>query len=56
MAIIKQLHCEVLQNEAQLFCVMKVGVIQSKEADFLHRFTEHHTIIAKKISPIQSKF
>ena len=48
MAIVKQLNCEVIQNETQLFCLMKIGVIQSKEADFVHKFSDYHTIGVKK--------
>jgi hypothetical protein len=48
MGIVKQLNCEVLQNETQLFCIMKVGVIQSKEAEFVHKFSDYHTITIKK--------
>jgi uncharacterized YigZ family protein len=49
MNIIKQLNGFILQNEAQLFCVIKVGIQQSKEADFLHRFSEYHTISINKV-------
>lgn len=49
MNIAKQLNAQVIQNEAQLFCVMKLGVLKSKEADLLHHFSEHHTISIKKI-------
>lgn len=48
MGIVKHLNCEVLQNETQLFCIMKVGVIQSKEAEFLHKLSDYHTIAATK--------
>ncbi|MFY7963264.1 MAG: IMPACT family protein [Chitinophagaceae bacterium] len=51
MAIAKQLNCEIFQSEAQLFAVMKIGVIQSKEAEFLHKLSEYHTIVVKKINP-----
>ncbi|MCX6209839.1 MAG: YigZ family protein [Bacteroidetes bacterium] len=49
MSIVKQLSCEVLENENQLFCIMKVGVQTSKEADFVHRLKDYHTISFKKI-------
>jgi uncharacterized YigZ family protein len=48
MGIVKQLNCEILQSEVQLFCIMKIGVIQSKEADFLHKLTDYHTILVEK--------
>ena len=49
MSIAKQLSATILQNENQLFCIMKLGVQRSKEADILHKFSEHHTITVKKI-------
>lgn len=48
MSIIKQLNCTIIKNETQLFCMMKVGVIQSKEAEFLHKIKDNHTIIVNK--------
>ena len=49
MSIAKQLNCEILQNENQLFCIMKIGVQSSKEADFVHRLKDYHTISFKKL-------
>jgi uncharacterized YigZ family protein len=49
MSIAKQLNATIIENENQLFCIMKIGVQRSKEADLLHRFSEHHTISLKKI-------
>ena len=48
MNIIKQLNATIIQNGNQLFCVMKIGVQKSKEADLLHKFSEHHTIVINK--------
>lgn len=49
MGIAKQLNAHIIENQTQLFCVMKLGIIKSKEADLLFRFSEHHTISIKKI-------
>lgn len=49
MNIIKSLNATIIQNESQLFCVMKAGIQKSKEANFLHKFSEHHTIVINKI-------
>ncbi len=49
MNIVKQLSCEVIENENQLFCIMKIGVQTSKEADFIHRLKDFHTLAFKKI-------
>ena len=48
MNIAKQLTATIIENENQLFCVMKIGIQKSKEADLLHKFSEHHTIIIQK--------
>lgn len=49
MSIVKQINAAIMQNENQLFCVMKIGVQKSKEADLLHKFSEHHTIVINKV-------
>jgi len=49
MSIAKQLNATIITNESQLFCIMKLGVLPSKVLDFLHKFSEHHTISIKKI-------
>lgn len=49
MTIVKQLSCEVIENENQLFCIMKIGVQASKEAEFVHKLNDYHTVSYKKI-------
>lgn len=49
MTIVKQLNCEIIENENQLFCILKVGVQTSKEAEFVHKIKEYHTVTCKKI-------
>lgn len=49
MHLIKQLQGVVIANATQLFCVLKIGIIPSKEADFLHRIKEHHTVTVSKV-------
>jgi putative IMPACT (imprinted ancient) family translation regulator len=43
-AVLKQLQVEILKNENQLFCIMLVGVLPSKLAEFEHRIKEFHTL------------
>lgn len=50
MGIVKQLNATIVANESQLFCVMKLGILPSKVVDFLHKFSEYHTISIKKIN------
>ncbi len=49
MSIIKQLNCTIIKNDVQLFCIMKVGVIQSKQDEFLHKIRDNHTVIISKV-------
>ena len=50
MNVVKQLNAVIIANESQLFCVMKLGVLPSKVADFFHKFSEYHTISINKIN------
>lgn len=49
LILLKQLQAEILENENQLFCIMKVGVQPSKQAEFEHRIKEFHTLSSKRL-------
>lgn len=49
MILLKQFQIEVIKNETQLFCLMIVGVLPSKEDSFVHKLKELHTVQSKKI-------
>lgn len=40
MMIIKQFNCTILQQENQLFCIMKVGVPKNRETEVLYSLKE----------------
>ena len=40
MTIIKQFNCTILQQEMQLFCVLKIGVPKNREAEVMYSLKE----------------
>ena len=40
MTIVKQFNCSILEQENQLFCIMKVGVPKKREAEVLYSLKE----------------
>ena len=40
MTIVKQFNCTILQQESQLFCLLKIGVPKNREAEVLYCLTE----------------
>ncbi len=48
MTVVKRFNCVVLQNEAQLFCNMQIGVPKAEEAYFLDKMSELHTVEVRK--------
>ncbi len=49
MTIVKQFDCTILEQEMQLFCVMKIGVPKIRLEGVLKKLEELHTVILKKI-------
>ena len=49
MMIVKRLNCEVLKNEAQLFCILKLGVPKEVEQTFLELMKDLPAVDAKKL-------
>lgn len=48
MNIIKQFNCTVISQEMQLFCIMQVGIAQSRLEEVLYRLKELHTVEVKQ--------
>jgi uncharacterized YigZ family protein len=48
MNIIKQFNCTVISQEMQLFCIMHVGIAQSRLEEVLYRLKELHTVEVKQ--------
>jgi uncharacterized YigZ family protein len=48
MTVVKKYNCVVLQNEAQLFCLLKIGVPKAVEASFLDKLQDFHNVEVQK--------
>lgn len=48
MTLVKKFNCVVVQNEMQLFCVLKLGVPKAEEPYFLDRIRELHGVAFAK--------
>ncbi|MEO7292859.1 MAG: YigZ family protein, partial [Ginsengibacter sp.] len=40
MTIVKQYNCTILQQESQLFCLLKIGVPKNRETEVLYSLKE----------------
>ncbi len=49
MMIVKQFECTIIDQQMQLFCIMKIGIAKIKLSEVLKKFEELHTVILKKI-------
>lgn len=49
MIFVKRYGCEVLENEMQLFCRMRVGVPKAEESPFADRIGDLHGVEVKKL-------
>ena len=49
MTIIKQFNCSIIQQESQLFCIVKIGVPKNREAEVLYSLKEINGIEIKAI-------
>jgi len=49
MTIIKQFNCTILQQESQLFCIIKIGVPKNREAEVLYSLKEIKGIEIKAV-------
>lgn len=47
MNIIKQFNCTVVSQEMQLFCIMQIGIAQSRLEEVLYRLKDLHTVEVK---------
>ena len=49
MTIVKQFNCSILEQENQLFCIMKVGVPKKREAEVLYSLREIRGVEIKAV-------
>ena len=50
MMIVKQYHCSVIQQEAQLFVQLKIGVPKNRLKEALHKFGELRDVIIQVVN------
>ena len=50
MRIIKQCNCEVLKNEAQLFCLVEIGIPKNRLSEVLEKINDLRTVSIKECS------
>ena len=49
MMILKQFNCTVIQQEMQLFCVIKTGIPKNRLEETLYRLQELQNVVTKRI-------
>jgi uncharacterized YigZ family protein len=47
MMVVKQMNCQVISQEMNLFCVLKIGIPKSRLDETLYRLGELHTVEVK---------
>lgn len=48
MMVVKRFNCQVLQNEMQLFCHLKIGVPKADEPFFIERIRDFHAVEVRR--------
>lgn len=49
MTLVKQYGCSVIEQQAQLFCLLKIGIPKARLQDVLFKFNDMHTVTVQKI-------
>jgi uncharacterized YigZ family protein len=49
LTIVKQFNCTIIEQQQQLFCLLKIGIPKARLDDFLFRFADMHTVSLEKI-------
>jgi uncharacterized YigZ family protein len=49
MTIVKQFNCTIIEQQQQLFCLLKIGIPKARLDDILFRFSDMHTVSIEKI-------
>ena len=50
MTVVKQFNCSIIQQEMQLFCILKIGIPKARLEEVLYKISDMHTITAKKFN------
>lgn len=49
MMIVKQCNCTIINQETQLFCVLKIGIAKARLHEVLYKFKELHTVEIQQV-------
>jgi uncharacterized YigZ family protein len=49
MTLVKQYNCSVIEQQTQLFCLLKIGIPKARLQDMLFKLNDMHTITVQKI-------
>jgi uncharacterized YigZ family protein len=49
MLLIKQFNCTIIQQEIQLFCVIKIGISKTRLEEVLHKLKDLHSVSVQKV-------
>ena len=49
MMIVKQCNCTIINQETQLFCVLKIGIAKARLQEVLYKFKELHTVEIQQV-------
>ena len=49
MTIVKQFNCSILEQENQLFCIMKIGIPKNREAEVLYSLKEIRGVVINTV-------
>ena len=50
MTVVKQFNCSIIQQEMQLFCILKIGIPKARLEEVLYKISDMHTITVKKFN------
>jgi uncharacterized YigZ family protein len=48
MTIVKQFNCSIIEQQQQLFCLLKIGIPKARLNEVLFRFKDMHTVSIEK--------
>jgi uncharacterized YigZ family protein len=49
MTLVKQFGCSVINQQMQLFCLLKIGIPKARLENILFKFSEMHTVTVQKL-------
>ncbi|MFX9081375.1 hypothetical protein ABTN40_20080, partial [Acinetobacter baumannii] len=49
MMIVKQYNCSVIDQQTQLFCLLKIGIPKQRLTEVLYKLKDLHTVSVQKL-------